>query len=416
VSHRGTKFNSRAPLIAGRFLFLLLFAFRFQLFAFSYPPPMGQPHLFSAWMYYPAAVLAALGLILFYFALFHNRAKGRPRCPKCWYDMTGNTALPARCPECGHLTQAPTGLLKTRRRWRWAPLALLLIAPLAVVFANLHAMKVYYAVMPRWALAEETRVDQTYIRRYHARDPDDSGERVTVTSNGKTLIDREDRAVSLSQPERGRATLVDVDGDGVKECIIECYSGGAHCCYRVYIVELRPAGAVVVADIDAGNGMIADYNPAGGTLFDIPDGSFDYWKTSHAESPAPIVHYRLKDGALRIALDRMEQAVPSTRADALANESAVVAFESGQTQPSPILWRTMLELIYSGHEPQAWVFFDRTWPSARPGKEAFRKEFLQVLATDPWYQDLTAALAARAAGKPIPPSVVGMSGRAGDAK
>ena len=34
-------------------------------------------------------LLAAAGFALFAWALFRDRSRGRKRCPKCWYDMTG---------------------------------------------------------------------------------------------------------------------------------------------------------------------------------------------------------------------------------------------------------------------------------------------------------------------------------------
>ncbi len=59
-----------------------------------------------------AALLAA-------WALFHDRARGRERCPKCWHDMAG---LEGRlvCPECGRNARKARRLSKTRRRWRIA--------------------------------------------------------------------------------------------------------------------------------------------------------------------------------------------------------------------------------------------------------------------------------------------------------
>ena len=36
------------------------------------------------------------GLWLVWFGLFGSRSKGRPRCPKCWYDMQGASAAGTR--------------------------------------------------------------------------------------------------------------------------------------------------------------------------------------------------------------------------------------------------------------------------------------------------------------------------------
>jgi hypothetical protein len=49
-----------------------------------------------------------------WWALFSDRARGRRRCPRCWFDMTHTAGL--RCTECGHLARAESDLLGTRRR------------------------------------------------------------------------------------------------------------------------------------------------------------------------------------------------------------------------------------------------------------------------------------------------------------
>lgn len=81
------------------------------------------PDFFS---YLAAGALGLLSLGLAFWALFWSgRAKGRRRCPKCWYDLSQTPGL--RCSECGHVAKREKKLFKTRRRWRWAGMALLLL-------------------------------------------------------------------------------------------------------------------------------------------------------------------------------------------------------------------------------------------------------------------------------------------------
>lgn len=63
------------------------------------------------------------GTIVLILALFRDRSRGRPRCPKCWYDVTGLTG----CPECGWSEQQGGHAFRTRRHYRWAALATLLM-------------------------------------------------------------------------------------------------------------------------------------------------------------------------------------------------------------------------------------------------------------------------------------------------
>lgn len=71
--------------------------------------------------------LLAVGGMLLLWALFGDRSRGRKRCPKCWYDMSGAVARQEEdgrevftCPECGKRVKGgERGLRKTRRRWGW---------------------------------------------------------------------------------------------------------------------------------------------------------------------------------------------------------------------------------------------------------------------------------------------------------
>ncbi len=79
------------------------------------------------WIYFTAGgVIGLIGLALTSWALFADRSRGRKRCPKCFYDMTGIVGEPPyRCPECGREIKRARKLHKTRRRWRWAMFALI---------------------------------------------------------------------------------------------------------------------------------------------------------------------------------------------------------------------------------------------------------------------------------------------------
>ena len=76
--------------------------------------------------------LAAAGACLLLWSLFWDRARGRKRCPKCWYDMGGslaaNAAGPWVCPECGKQLHREKQLRRVRQRWRHAPVGVVLLA------------------------------------------------------------------------------------------------------------------------------------------------------------------------------------------------------------------------------------------------------------------------------------------------
>jgi len=89
------------------------------------------------WVWIVAGVMAGgFGLILLLWSLFWDRARGRQRCPKCWYDMQGAEADEHgsfHCPECGRVIKRERKLRKTRRRWRWVPLVAVLALSAAML-------------------------------------------------------------------------------------------------------------------------------------------------------------------------------------------------------------------------------------------------------------------------------------------
>ncbi len=97
--------------------------------------------------------LLAVGLSLLVWSMMWDRSRGRRRCPKCWYGMEGVPASEGggwTCPECGQTVAKERQLLRTRRRWGIAALALL-------VFAASYASRSGPAVRDRgwWAAAPD---------------------------------------------------------------------------------------------------------------------------------------------------------------------------------------------------------------------------------------------------------------------
>jgi len=99
------------------------------------------------WLALGIAFLAAALFVLARFAI-GDRARGRRRCPKCWYDMAG---VIGACPECGRKIRSERELARTRRPRRWMALALVLLS--AALAAGRQAMP-FPAVrlVPDWVL------------------------------------------------------------------------------------------------------------------------------------------------------------------------------------------------------------------------------------------------------------------------
>ncbi|MFZ4575751.1 MAG: hypothetical protein ACOYN0_15255 [Phycisphaerales bacterium] len=361
-----------------------------------------------AWVYIPLGLLATAGVALLLWGLLKDRSRGRKRCPQCWYDMSGATGL--RCPECGHECRAERELFRTRRRWRTASLGLALLLPLLGFFAYRDGRRVWYSLPPKWSTTSTVRSGTTLAKTYTLRDPTDRGALARVWHNGEQIVELEDWMIEFGlrqydpttyQPLAPIGAPEDLNGDGIQELLIVAYSGGAHCCYTVTLLELSTPPRVI-ATINAVNGMGAEKQESGEILLNIADQSFDYWKAPHAGSPFPSVFYRLKSGRLEIAMERMLRADPDLAPDklqALATE-ILATHANNPAELNSDMWRAMLDLMYAGREPEAWSFFDACWPDSRAGKEDFKKEFLDVLNSSVRWRDFSNALAAHRRGDP----------------
>lgn len=115
-------------------------------------------------------VLGMIGLWLIYWLLLGDRAKGRKRCPKCWYDMPSADSL--RCSECGNDAKGESDLLKTRRRWNGLWLCLLVFLGAGYLWIQPRVKQDgWVSVMPTTALILCIRLDdnQAFIAELENR-------------------------------------------------------------------------------------------------------------------------------------------------------------------------------------------------------------------------------------------------------
>lgn len=91
-----------------------------------------------------------LGLVAFYIAWQYDPARGRRRCPKCWYAMEGLGG--DMCPECGTAIRNEAELLRTRRSAWMAVLAAVML------FGGLAVMRIPAVLTGGWRGAVPTTV------------------------------------------------------------------------------------------------------------------------------------------------------------------------------------------------------------------------------------------------------------------
>jgi len=200
---------------------------------------------------------------------------------------------------------------------------------------------------------------------------------------------------------------MDVTGAGQPDLVISEWLGGANCCLLFHIFELGPTfkklGTIDAEFGDSGPHFLHPDKDSKttGLAIQIHDWTFANWNTDFADSPAPKVVLRYSDDAYRVAPDLMRAPVPD--ASDLATLAAQVksyapSAKGGEwphAQVSPQLWATMLDLIYSGHESEAWKFLDDAWPPKVQGKDAFAHDFRAQLAKSRYWPTVEAMNAAK---------------------
>ncbi|MGB7207676.1 MAG: hypothetical protein WBD27_03355 [Pyrinomonadaceae bacterium] len=182
-----------------------------------------------------------------------------------------------------------------------------------------------------------------------------------------------------------RNTL-DKTGDRIPDVMIDYFSGGAHCCFSTYFVNLADAVDVLeVLNTDNASLAVIGVNPKGGLRFATNENAFAYWNIHYAGSPMPDVILEFQNGELRPNFELMKKPAPSlarlkAKARAASLKISNDLYNEVGMDFEEAFWSEMLDLIYSGHEDLAWQYFELVWPTKKTGKEKFTADFKEALA------------------------------------
>jgi hypothetical protein len=215
------------------------------------------------------------------------------------------------------------------------------------------------------------------LRFSRAATPEDPEQRLTISRNQHEVLHFQEIAVVIDhwfeapkdQPFPPPGT--NVTGGNTPQIIVQTFTMGAHCCLKVYVVDL--AETVTVHEVPIGGNYFSYFRRAGDGPWEAVgyDNVFAYWRGSFAASPAPQVIFRFAGGRFSLAAERMKKAAP--RDDDLASEAmAIRASETDNRDESGApyeLWYRAIDLIYSGNMTAAKRFFDLAWAD-RAGKDA----------------------------------------------
>lgn len=222
---------------------------------------------------------------------------------------------------------------------------------------------------------EEHRVGQYLLRVY----ADTAAKELIVDIKREGRRVYAARAVTIQLHQIGR----DITGDGVPDLVIEESTGGMHCCTQVVVLglgdPLRVHGTIDGADGDV---TFEDLDRDGIPEVRLQDWRFAYWRDyAFAETQAPEVILRFRDGAYRPACDLMRDDPPDAAALAAKARELRGDWESGD--PPADLYGYAVDLVYAGHADLAWRFLDMAWPATIPGKAEFLRDLRSQLANSP---------------------------------
>lgn len=360
---------------------------------------------------------AGVGVIIAARAMFRGRSAER-RCPGCAYDMQGLATF--TCPECGRTAKSELRMHRGKRKWWMLAPAAVLVAPLVLLQSPKATLWLVNTLTPERKLEQRLRLDATTVSLYGPYDlpvwlddwlrhfdveyePKTFEHRAVVKAHHRELIAINDHSIELGCNFHERDDLgdgsginQDLNGDGIPDLVISTHSGGAHCCRTYYFISLGQEPRLIgTLEGLHGTGMRIPPSgePGAGSLqIDQPDWTFAYWHECFAGSPAPDVVLELTPEGLRLASERMLRPAPTPVelvATAVRQRDQFIKDEKINSD----LWRTMLDLMYSGHEREAWAHFDTAWPETFPGKEEFRAEFVAELNKSPYWPLVKAAFA-----------------------
>lgn len=207
---------------------------------------------------------------------------------------------------------------------------------------------------------------------------------ITIERDGVVLT-RHDEAVGL-----GRLTGTDIDGSGRPNAIVECYSGGAHCCSTTYVYDLAEDLMAIELPPSPGGNAGADFVDLDGDgTYEVltADDSFAYAYCSYAASPAVRVVLAL-DFITRRYVPASFRYPDLYATDIVRDTERAKEAETGDDSgwdgtPKCVVLPLILDCLYSGDADAAWRALDAYYPS--PDREAFRAEIERTVGASPYF-------------------------------
>jgi hypothetical protein len=173
---------------------------------------------------------------------------------------------------------------------------------------------------------------------------------------------------------------LDFDGDGKPDLLLEGYTGGAHCCYRYWLITSGESPkAWEFFDFDPF--IIEQKAGIPVAVFRARDGAFDYFESSYAGSPWPEILFTIEGNKIHIIttndLDLCSKHLPKElHPDSIQHFRSTAKRARGVKSADPPLsdlytddpdtmraiLRFVIQQIYCGDEQGAFENLRNMWP------------------------------------------------------
>jgi hypothetical protein len=234
------------------------------------------------------------------------------------------------------------------------------------------------------------------IRTDDSLDSSDHEYSVIILKNDRIVWRLEE---SVSQRQNNIAGLIPLLGNRSQQLFVEQFSGGAHCCWSVWLLDLRDSIHVLYCGADypelGGEPDLVDFDNDGSREIAQEITLFHYFDMiSYAGSPHPTAFFKYSEKADKFVLaNRSFSQLPLKDADKRISElkqlSAAVN-RSRNSDATEDLKSTMLALVldyvYSGQGDKGWALFDRYY--VLTDKVAFKTKVQDALEKSRVYREL----------------------------
>jgi hypothetical protein len=342
--------------------------------------------------------LVALGAVAW--GLWGDRARGRARCPSCWYSLEG--AGPT-CPECGTRSEGRERH-RARRRWWMVTLGAMMACGALYLGAGRERLVAWaYRLVPAWwveqRVAAGTTGEYEVVVLANIR-PDWMGmpRRVEIRHRGSTVF-----AMEAAHPQVGTYGMppgveappglgvrTDLNRNGAPDVWISDPSPGTGAIGEQYLFDLEEGASspsVRPACVIPHVGWFEDVDGDGQLEFVAVDNTFAYWWTPGYANPYVKVAMEVKAHGWRVRADLTRRVVNP----ALVGESGVNEAELAKVAAACVaneekefgLWvsvplRTAVELWYAGERERARAFLRAVWPARFEGEKPVERAIAEI--------------------------------------